>query len=404
MNDTNRIPMDKAIRFVRANLEQQLLTDPDKKATIVPVLTASPGCGKTSIIRELCNEMNLHLFYSSAAKPLEFWSGLPDIDGEGKDKFVEWTEAEIIHRANQMARDNSFNPSKDSSLPEDKRRYRGAVIFLDDIHIAPKEIQNYMFEFILERSLHGKKLDDNVAIIAAMNDSSTAGNRGFNSAVLNRLSIMNVYMEKDYWYTIMGKKLHPFVASFINTHGGEFLEEENPKSPYGTYRSWTECSKQISHYIEFYGIDENDSDLKDDIKQIASGYISGSLAQQFAKHILTFQKFNFRKMLSTGVIKMNKNSISDQFILPSIVRYIKNEKEANILVDFINKIITSEDVTSYTNFLTATALELLAYDEEIKVSSDTGKKNKMQKLSEYIFIKADEKFGSMILSISRKNI
>ena len=74
------------------------------------------------------------------------------------------------------------------------------VLLIDDFHMVSPHLQAYFYGLLLERRLGNFKLSDNVAIVLTMNDSDKAGFNGINSAVRNRLAILPVEFNFEYWF------------------------------------------------------------------------------------------------------------------------------------------------------------------------------------------------------------
>lgn len=133
------------------------------KAKLLPMLHSSPGLGKSSLIKEIAEELNLELIdiRLSQMDPVDLM-GLPSKTDNGKYEFLP----------------SSLFPIEGDKLPPNKD---GWLILLDEINSAPLSIQAASYRIALDREIGNHKLHSHVAIAAA-------GNKSTDKAVVNRMS------------------------------------------------------------------------------------------------------------------------------------------------------------------------------------------------------------------------
>ncbi len=328
--------LNDALNVVKKNMDLQL----KGASSYIPVLRGKPGIGKSTLLRELVKELDMNIYYMSGAKPLEYFSGLP----ETKDGETFWTVPEIIAKANILSEE------------------RDTVIFIDDVHIMDSQVQKYFFEFALERQLHGHKLRGNIAIIGAMNESCESGFEGFYAAVLNRFMFLNVGMEFEDWYLHMGSKLYSDIAQFLKANAEFREEDESTEHPFATFRSWTELSKILET------IEEQDHEL---LYNISCGFVSIQAAEALRKFLVIKNQFDFKQILASRKIP-ELDTIVKKILFSNILRFIESDEDLIVVKEMIDNLVKMEDNTT----ISALILELKALSN----SEDQSKNQLYQKL------------------------
>lgn len=154
-------------------------------AGLVPYIEGSPGIGKTEVVEQIADELNLKLLeYSTATgEPVDV-TGLPDFE-DGKAVFRPF-------------KDNF--PTYDVPLPtkpDGKSKYDGWLIFLDEMNAGERAMQAAFFKVLLNRKMGLVPLHERVAFIGA-------GNLETDNAIVNPLStpmqsrLAHVRMETSY--------------------------------------------------------------------------------------------------------------------------------------------------------------------------------------------------------------
>lgn len=106
------------------------------------------------------------------------WKGFPFVNKDGQADFVPFA---ILKRM------------LETKVP--------LVIFLDDCGQAPAQIQSCLMQLLLERSINGKRISDNVRFIAATNSrKDNAGVGNLITPFLNRFdTILQLDVDSDSW-------------------------------------------------------------------------------------------------------------------------------------------------------------------------------------------------------------
>ncbi len=132
------------------------------KANLVPMLTSSPGIGKSDIVQQIAEYYNLELIsiFLSHYDPTEL-HGFPVIKNNNAT-YVPF---------------NTF-PIKETPIPKNKK---GFLLFFDEFNSAPLATQAAAYRIILDRYIGQYPLHSKTAIVCA-------GNLYTDNAVVNQLS------------------------------------------------------------------------------------------------------------------------------------------------------------------------------------------------------------------------
>lgn len=134
------------------------------KAGLAPFIQSSPGMGKSSIIKDIADELNLKVIdHRLSTSTPEDLTGLPRFDADGKAYFAAFAD---------------LFPLEDAEIPEGKD---GWLIFLDEANSASKAVQAASYKLVLDREVGQHKLHPNVVIVLA-------GNLSTDKAIVTSLS------------------------------------------------------------------------------------------------------------------------------------------------------------------------------------------------------------------------
>lgn len=308
----------------------------------IPVLVGNPGIAKTAHAKIIAKELNMELLYISCAKPLEYFSGLPLTNVLSLEKisagetYCFWSQPEIIYKANTLV----------------KTANKPVLILFDDMQVLTGgEKQAYFFELVLERTLHGYKLDDNVAMMGSMNHTPEDGFETFYPAIVNRFQWFFVNMPFQYWYQNIGAMLDKYVAGFLKSNPEYIEEQETTDGPFATYRAWTQLSTLLKHKMQKYG-EEN---IEDIAYNLALSMVSHSAASALRKSIIMQKQFNFEEQVITGQYKCNRSDAVAQFMFSNILRYLEKEEHFKKFEEFVKQCAQE---TGYDNLVVGVMLEL----------------------------------------------
>ena len=373
------IKMGNALKIVATEVNAQLVGVSKQ----VPCLAGKPGIGKTESLEGLARDMG-HEFIAvqmSAVFPEEF-SGIPDfrdadpelakawsVTGSSSAKFTQWSIPELVTLVNQKAKEAAI-------------RGKGVIVLFDDIHAADPTLERFMFNLLRQKRVGQYQLEENVALVAAMNDSGAAGFRGFNAAVLDRLAIYSVDFDFDHWYNnVVAADINTLVAAFLKIyHREHMLGEEDTQKITPSPRSWTELSALLNFAEE--------SNVKFDTSEllaIVSAKVGEEAAAEFMKFKITYEKYNFDEKIKKRSIEEIGDDITEQIIWSNIVRHAQTREDGEYVIKLMAKNIEK------TQFITSTVREIVSISQQLGKAA----KNKKTAIGTiyHSLLRSEEHFG-----------
>ena len=319
------------IKIIKNNIKQQLVT----KTTAPLLISGGPGTAKSATMRIIAESLNMQLLpVSCPSLTVEALSGLPEeYRAPQFDKYnsisvdsygTKWSVAELIANANTLA----------ESGP--------TLLVLDDFHMVQPHLQAYFFKLLLERAIGNFSLDPNVVIVGTMNDSEEAGMQQINSAVRNRLAILPIEFDFDYWFDNFGKKLNYLVASFLKTKPHFVREEESTGiEGYATARAWTSIASELD------GLSRED--VYKLAPKIASMQVSKDAARNFEKHIAYVNTVNFYDVVEKRKqIDISSLDPIEEIIHSYIPNFIHTVSDGIYLMELMSDNIDSTSFIGFT--------------------------------------------------------
>jgi len=189
----------------------------------------SPGVGKSSIIKQVCDSLSRQMIDIRAAQldPVDL-RGIPWVDHTGERPRTRWSTPEF--------------------LPVDSNA--SDVIFADELNAAARPVQVGFYQLILDRALGEYTLPENVSMIGAGNlETDGAVVYAMSTALASRF-VTHVELVVDdqqwaEWAVLNG--LDPVVVQYIRMRPDK-LHDFDPKSPDRSFpcpRTWEYASKII---------------------------------------------------------------------------------------------------------------------------------------------------------------
>jgi len=307
------------ITIVKQNIIGQL----SNKLVSPMCVAGSPGTAKSTTIALIAAELGMNLVTCSGpVLSHESLSGLPD------------TVDASQYQANSI--DGSVPQATQWSIPEIMAQALSAavtkptVLLIDDFHMVSPHLQAYFYSLLLERRLGNYRLSDNIVVILTMNNSESAGFQGINSAVRNRLSILDVSFNFDHWFTNFGNQLHYFVASFLKAKPHYCQEAETTGiEGYATARAWTSIAAELAHHTPEF--------IKSNAGLLAGTQVSTDAAKAFHSHVLYIEAVNFTKLVANRtIVDLSTKDPLDSIIYAYITNFITTVDDGLYLFDLIN--------------------------------------------------------------------
>jgi len=301
-------------------------------------VAGAPGIGKTQSMYAIAKELGMKVVQVSIPEvSTEELSGIPSfIDAKYMDQYsvtgttdsqaTKWSVPQIIETANRLATEEGSN---------------GCILFIDDLHRVNMAVAPYLYGLLGERKLGSFKLSHKVAIMGAMNDSDEAGFSGIDSPIKDRLGILPVPFDFNYWYENFGKKLHFYIASFLKTHASYTQEDESCEiEQFGTPRSWS----HLANEFELYDL----SFVQENTVMLAKQKVSKAAANELAKHIAYIEAIDFSKIVAKKeAIDIDDLKALDQILYAYIINYVATLEDAKYVMDLIDSNIKSSNFIGF---------------------------------------------------------
>lgn len=199
-------------------------------ARLVPMITGNPGSGKSDIVKQVANKLNLQLIDVRLSQmDSSDINGFPTIK-DGKTIFVP----------------PDIFPITTDPLPKGKD---GWLIFLDELSSASLSTQAAAYKLVLDKQVGQYHLHPNVAIVAA-------GNKSTDKAIVNRMGtamqsrLVHFNLEvgsKDWIDWALVNNIHHSIISFIEFRPA-LLHNFNPNHVDNTFacpRTWEFVNRVI---------------------------------------------------------------------------------------------------------------------------------------------------------------
>jgi hypothetical protein len=293
----NEMPINNIKPYIKANVKLQC----SKQTTTRLFMAGAPGCGKSDVMKQMCQEngWGLKCVYLSNLS-LEQLTGIPCKIEEGSEAV--WSKPEIFNFNELEYRPENYDENESVT-----------ILFLDDIHLADRIFQKYLFQILTYKNLNGYRLPEKCAIILAGNrNTDKALANTIPAPVINRVSIYEVCSDSHDWLKNFAftHGIRDDILSFISAKGDKFLSQEPiENTPWASPRSWTFLSEQMDAYEELNG------KIKiNDLKIMATGLIGAEYASEFISYREIFAKWNIEdlyKKSEKDLIKMFTHEVEE---------------------------------------------------------------------------------------------
>lgn len=235
------------------------------EAGLVPLVSSSPGLGKSALVRSIAKEFSLKLIdlRLSQCAP-EDLMGLPMRKENGKAAFVPF----------------DIFPLEGEKVPEGTN---GWLLFLDEFPSATKMVQAAAYKVALDRMIGQETLHENCFVVAA-------GNLMTDKAIVNQLStamqsrLVHMEMEvshKDWMKYALQSGIDPRVIGFLEFQPAklqDFKPDHNDRT-FACPRTWEFASKLIKG-----------KPLESISKALLAGTISDGVAVEFYTFMEEYEK------------------------------------------------------------------------------------------------------------------
>jgi len=301
-------------------------------------IAGAPGIGKTQTMYKIAKDLNMNIVQVSIPEvSTENLSGIPDfidavhmdaysVTGTTNSQATKWSVPQIIETVNRLAAE----PDK-----------AGCILFIDDLHRVNMAVAPYLYGLLGERKLGSYKLDGKVAIMGAMNDSDEAGFSGIDSPIKDRIGILPVPFDFEYWFQNFGKQLHFYVSSFLKTHSSYVQEDESTMiEQFATPRSWSHLANEFELYDLAF--------IQEHTTTLAKQKVSNAAANELSKHIAYVEAIDFTaKIKAKRPIAIKSLKPIDQILYAYIINYVDSIADAEYVMSLIDDNIDSANFIGF---------------------------------------------------------
>ena len=190
-------------------------------------ISGAPGIGKSEITYQVAKDLGLSLMEVRLYELGSSSAGLPLL----KEEITTFSKPWWFKQAEEQRPD---------------------IIFFDDFHSVPREIQKFFYRLLTDRTIHNYKLPYNPKIILAGNfNIESAGAAIIESPVMGRFEVMlhykpsiDVFLK---WAYKQEDRFDTRVLAFLKINPDKlYTEDPPPTSKFPSPRNWEHLSKNIS--------------------------------------------------------------------------------------------------------------------------------------------------------------
>lgn len=280
------------------------------------------GIGKSAIVRQLSNHFKLPLIdVRLSQREAGDVIGLPLLE-EGVTKFCppDW-----VMRACREP----------------------VVLFLDELNRATPEVQQAVFELVLDRRMQGNELHPGTRVFSAINLSQKYQTNEMDPALLDRFFVIDFDPTPDDWFDYAKKTgINQDLISFLRDKPSRLDPKpgEDSSAVTASRRSWEKfdaAAKNAGLYDAYLSEDQNAKAL---MFQMANGFIGSSISSQLIDWMIRTTEFvkpeeimnNYEKVRDR-VMKSSIDRLNDMIdrLLAIANKKIFNETQIKNVEDFV---------------------------------------------------------------------
>lgn len=240
-------------------------------------LMGPPGVGKTAIMAQVANEMNIGLVpYSMTHHTRQSALGLPKIVtkkfGDEEYDITEYTMSEIISSIYDVM---------------EKTGVKNGILFLDEINCVSETLSPVMLQFLQYKEFGKHKVPEGWVVVTAGNPPEYNNSvHEFDIVTWDRLKRVDVEPDYPAWKEYASAKgVHPAILTYLENHHDNFytIESTAQGKSFSTARGWDDLSDIIYMY-EKHGLDVD--------RKLIGQYIQNDrIARDFAIYYDLFNKY-----------------------------------------------------------------------------------------------------------------
>jgi len=270
---------------------------------IAILIRAQTGVGKSAIVGQIAEEVNLPLIDVRGSTMSEGDLGYPDIEGMKKKGIMTFCMPSWFVRA--------------CNEP--------VILFLDELNRSLPAVQQSFFQIVLDRQLGNDEegrpynIHPNTRIFAAVNHGAEYDVNEMDPALLRRFWTIDLESNFDDWEEWANKsKISSIIISFLKTRKSNLspdLTKIQPGNVFPTPASWT----RLDESIKYSNIDLEDKS-KENISMLYSlsqGFLGKETSIEFVDYVSKFEisvkpedLLKSFEMCRTKIVKMSNDKIN----------------------------------------------------------------------------------------------
>lgn len=241
-------------------------------------LIGAPGIGKTAIMEQISQELNVGLVsYSMTHHTRQSALGLPKI----QQKVFSGEECEVSKYTMSEIISSIYELIEETGIAE-------GILFLDEINCVSETLAPSILQFLQYKTFGGHRIPDGWAIVTAGNPPEyNKSVRDFDVVTMDRLK--KVIVEPDYsiWKEYAyHQNIHPSIMTYLDIKKDHFyyMETSINGKRFVTPRGWEDLSQMIKLFEEHnFPVNE----------KLVSQYLQeGKIAKAFASYYDLFTKYH----------------------------------------------------------------------------------------------------------------
>lgn len=283
-------------------------------AQIVPMITGSPGIGKSAVVHQVAKEYNLKVIDLRLAQcdPTDI-GGFPTFNN-GRATYAPM---------------DTF-PIEEDEIPEG---YSGWLLFLDEMNSSSRAVQAASYKLVLDRMVGQHKLHSKVAIVCAGNlETDNAIVEELSTALQSRMAHVELSLNHETWCDwAMSNGFDHRITDFIKFKPNALytFKPDHTDNTYACPRTWEFLNRLMVNV-----------DIQSPIfKPLAAGVISEGVAFEF----ITFTKiYQSLPTIESILASPTTTSVpSEPSVLYAITGALSNhvkEETLDVLVKYIERL------------------------------------------------------------------
>lgn len=283
------------------------------KAKLVPMLSGSPGCGKSAIVHQIAKNHNLKMIdlRLSQCDPTDLL-GFPTV----KDSRSGYVPMETF-------------PIEGDAIPEG---YSGWLLFLDEFNSASPAVQAAAYKVVLDKMIGVYPMHKNVAIVCAGNlETDNAIVNPMSTALQSRLVHLELVVDaKELVDHATEAGWDHRITSYLNFKPGNVFtfQADHTDNTYACPRTWEFANRVLKQ-------EPADTDLLP--------MLSGTLSEGVAREFLGFCKI-YQSLVTMDQIKNMPEKVavpvepSVLFALTGAISHHASEENFGAMMKFVSRL------------------------------------------------------------------